>query len=1389
MTDLHARIAALSPERRRLLERRFAPAPAASAIPRIADGLAPVSAEQRRLWYLLQLAPGYPIYTIPLGFRLTGALDADALAAALTDLVARHETLRTAVRESAGEPVQAVGDGAAFTMETVDLRGDEWAEAEASYQTDAFARRTYAVSKGEVFRARLLRVADDDHRLLLGVHHLAADGWSAATLLRELSALYAARIEGGEAELPAPAVRYRDWAAWQQRPDAPPMAKEEAFWRAELACAPTVLDLPNDRARPPVQGWDGAKHTFSLSDRLSARLRDLARREGATLYAVLAAAYALLLHRYAGEDDLLVGTILANRPRPELEGVVGLFAGILPLRVRIPGDVPVGEMVRRVHRAALGLHEHAALPFDRIVEIAGARRDFGRPPLVQAVLVFTDAPSAALSLPGIAVETLHPDSGTAIFELTLLVEDGGGALSAAFQHSTQLFDPPTVRRMADHFTALLAGMAADPDAPVSALSLATEVEAESADAFSRAGPALLRGECIHRLFRRQARATPDTTAIVHAGERVTYGELDARSDRIARALRARGVGPEARVGVCMARTPLLPATLLGVLKAGAAYVPLDPAHPVSRKEAAIRLSRAALVVADESSRERLSSAAASVVDAAELDLAAMDDLEVDAGKLDDSASPENLAYVIFTSGSTGGPKGVEIEHRSAAAMLGWMRATVADEERAGVLASTSVTFDVSVAELFGTLCWGGTLVMVENALDAPPAGVPVLAAAMTPTAAAELLREHRFPPGVRTVLLGGEAVPPVLATALHGLPSVERVLNLYGPTEDTTYTTCAALEPGEERVPVGRPIAGGRVYVLDSAFRHAGIGAPGEVCTAGAGVARGYASRPALTAERFVPDPHGPPGARMYRTLDRGRWRPDGALEYLGRADAQVKVRGHRIELEEAELALSAHPAVRAAAVAVCEDAGGRRLVGYVVAHDGGSADRVPAPGPTDAAVSSADPSSAAGGWVDGAAGEVDDRTTDARAKPSAAELRGFLRERLPEYMVPGAFVWLPALPRTTSGKLDRRALPDPQTVAGGDDGAGYVAPRDALEERVAALWREVLGVERVGVHDDFFDLGGQSILATRLVARVRTELGLEVGVAELLQDPTLEAMARAVSGRRHAVRLPLVPLQTFGDRPPLFLSHPAGGHVVCYRGLAVLLAGEQPVYALQPRGVEDGRTPYDTIDEMSAHYVAAIRAMRPRGPYRLGGWSFGGVVAWEMAQQLHAAGEAVDLLALFDTAPLTPDMVSLDHGDPAEVVWHTVAGLAGYAAASRVDVATLRGLEPRAQALAMIRGLDLPHLLPESRVDDVLALTTVRAANLRAQTSYVARPYVGRLTYIRTAGSETAPGLSPGLAFWSALALGGTASHRVDGSHGTILQEPHVQNVAAALLADGAKG
>jgi amino acid adenylation domain-containing protein len=1352
MPDAPAPAASLSPAKRALLDRILAfRAPSAAApVPRAPDGPVPLTFEQRRLWLLGQLAPGTSVYTIPLGFRLRGPLDPDALRTAVRTLVERHDALRMQIA-GGEEPTQSPSADARFGWETADVRETEGdgRDAAARSLVRGFLARPFDLAREPLLRALLVRVRDDEHRLALAIHHVAADGWSTGILRRELGEAYAAAVEGRAPDLPPPPVGYRDFAAWQRRvlTDRALSASVE-YWRRELEGAPTVFELLPDRPRPPVQNVAGAKAIRVVPTGLTAQLRALGRREGTTPFAVLAAAWAAVLRRHSGEDDFLLGTVDANRWAAEVETVVGFFANTVPLRFRLSVETTVRGAVQQAHRAIVGAREHARLPFDRIAELSGARRDPSRPLLVQSLLVYNDTAAAPPRLPGIDASYEAVDTGASAFDLTLSVEDLGAVLHVELQYAAALYEPATAARLLRRFEAMLLGFSGDGDRRIGDVPLADEEERRRIDAWNRTNEPVP-AACIHHLFERQARERPAATAVVSADVEVAYGELNARANHIARRLRRLGAGPETRVGVCMRRTPEMVAALLGVLKSGAAYVPLDPSHPPARIEQILRAARATAVLTDAASRPALPR----VDGLMSIDLDATDLSAKRADDLDGGASPENLAYVITTSGSTGGPKGVEIEHRSAAALLHWLGGVLTEDERASFLASTSLTFDASVVEVFGPLSWGGSIVLTAGPLDPPPPGRAARVAAMVPSVAAELLRERRLPSGLTTLLLGGEALSPALARELYATGTVERVINLYGPTEDTTYSTFHLVPRDAERMAIGRSLANRRAYALDPTLRPAPVGVPGEVWVAGAGVSRGYAGRPALTAERYLPDPWGPPGARMYRTLDLARRLDDGSLEYLGRRDAQVKVRGVRIEPGEVEAALAGHPAIAEAAVDARGPADARRLVAWLTA-----------------AVPSSPPLRGTSGGGAGGGG------------PTAAALRDHLRARLPEAMIPSAFVWLDALPRTTSGKVDRRALPEPPDAS---PQRGHVAPRTELEAQLAALWSDVLGAPLVGIHDDFFDLGGQSILASRLAARVRAELGREMPLAMLLHAPTVARLAAALTGPGADVRPPIVPLHPHGDAPPLFLAPPGGGHVVCYHALAGLLAPSLPVHGLQSRGLDDGSAPHTSVEKVAAYFVDAIREMRPEGPYHVGGWSFGGLVAWEMARQLSAAGAEVGIVALLDTAPPPPrDRAgyALDH---ARVLQRIVADLVGWTAASNVRVERLLPLPPREQALEAIRQARQPRTLPPSRVDEVLALTRVRQANLGAMVDYDPPAYGGHLTYFRTVSAERARPADGALEYWGARALGGMTVHRIGGAHGTILNPPYVRDVAEKLARD----
>jgi amino acid adenylation domain-containing protein/non-ribosomal peptide synthase protein (TIGR01720 family) len=1035
----------------------------------------PLSFAQHRLWLLDRLEPGGSVYNIPLAVRLTGRLDPSALGRSLDAVIDRHEALRTRFFEIAGEPAQepaARGNGPALPRIDLSALPAGPRDAELRRRLQDEAERPFDLAAGPLLRACLLGLGDDAAVLSLTVHHIASDGWSTGVLVRELGALYR-----GEA-LPALPVRYADFAVWQRQwLQGEVLDRQLAWWRERLVGAAT-LDLPTDRPRPPVQTYRGRQIPLALPTALWQRAGAAARREGSTPFMALLTALQALLARWSGQTDQSVGFPVANRRRPETEGLIGLFVNTLVLRGDLMDDPTGAELLRRTRETSLGAYAHQDLPFEKLVEELRPARRLDRSPLFQ-VLLAHNAPLPELDLGGLTAESLDVATPTAKFDLGWLWRESGGRLVGALEHASDLFDPPTALRLAGHFERLFAGLADTPERRISDLPLLSEAEAaqlarewNDTGIQNRDSPATL-----PELFARQVERTPDAVALVAGPDRLTYAELDRRAERLATRLRALGVAPEVRVAVCLERSADLVAALLAVWKAGGAYVPLDPEWPRERIAWMLEDSGAAVVIGPgEGPKARAPLA------------------EGNAPGRAGAILPESLAYVIYTSGSTGRPKGVAVPHASAAALALWARAAFAPEERTGVLASTSVCFDLSVFELFVTLALGGTVLLAENALALPalPAAGAVTLVNTVPSAMAELVRMDALPDSVRTVCLAGEALRRDLVDRVHERPGV-RVLNLYGPTEDTTYSTGAVMPRGARGMPpIGRPLPGTRVHLLDRAGRRVPPGAVGELCLGGTGLARGYLGRPELTAERFVPDPLATePGARLYRTGDLARWRSDGSLDFLGRIDHQVKVRGFRIEPGEIEAALLRQPGVREALVMPR----GELLVAWVVL--------VPeSPEPLDATI-----------------------------------LRTGLRGTLPSHMVPSAIVFLDVLPRTPNGKVDRAALPDP-----GHEGraghAAYTAPRSPVEALLAEIWAAVLGVERVGLQDDFFALGGHSLLATQVVSRVREACGVELSLRALFESPTLEDLAGRIEEERRQ-RTPQAPpigrIPREGDLPLSF--------------------------------------------------------------------------------------------------------------------------------------------------------------------------------------------------------------------------------------------------------------
>ncbi len=1085
------------------------------------EGELPLSFAQQRLWFLDQLEPGSPLYNMPAALRVEGELEEEALERSLEALVRRHEVLRTTFRMEAGQPVQVLWPELKLPLTVVEL-GEEDAKRLASEE----ARRPFDLEKGPLLRVTLVKVGRGQQVLLLTMHHIVSDGWSMGVLVKELGELYAAVKAGRETRIAPLPVQYVDYAVWQRgRLQGEALDRQVEYWRGKLKGAPELLELPTDKPRPAMQTYRGAVKRFRLPGELVERAKKLGQEEKATPFMVWMAGWQVVLARWAGQEEVSVGTPVAGRTRTELEGLIGLFVNTLVVRTKVERRQSFRELLRQVRDTTLEAYEHQEVPFEKLVEQLQPTRSLSHTPLFQVMLAVQNAPMEALKQPGLTLEPLEVDSGTAKFDLSLFLTEDARGLEGAFEYNTDLFEPETVERMVGHLKVLLEGAVERPEQPVALLPLMTGVERQQVLVeWNRNTADFPRRACMHHLFEAQAKRTPEAIAVEGGeGQRLSYRELEARANQLARRLKALGVGPEVRVGLCVERSVDMVVGMLGILKAGGAYVPLDPTYPRERLAFLLEDAQGPALVAHSTLLGVLPEHSARPVcldtDAEALARESTEPLSVE-------QHPENLAYLIYTSGSTGRPKGVAITHRSAVAFLQWARDTFSAEELRSVLACTSLNFDLSVFEVFAPLATGGRVVVVRNALqlaEQPPASEVTLVNTV-PSAMAQLLKLGAVPASVRTVNLAGEALPAELSRQVYALPSVERLYNLYGPSEDTTYSTWSLV--GRREVPtIGRPLSNTRAYVLDAWLQPVPVGVVGELYLAGDGLARGYLLRPELTAERFLPDPFGPAGARMYRTGDRVRQRTDGVLEYLGRVDFQVKVRGFRIELGEVESALRGHPEVGACVVVVREEAGDKRLVAYAVAREG--------------------------------------RTLE------VGGLRAHLKQRLPEYMVPSAIVVLEALPLTSNGKVDRKALPAPE--GSGVERQSSRPPRTSVEQALAAIFAQVLKVAEVGAEEDFFRMGGHSLLATQVVSRIRAELGVEVALRTLFEAPTVEGLAKKVEAAtgREQEKLPVVSREgelplSFAQQRLWFLDQLEPGSPLYNMPAALRVEGELEEEALE---------------------------------------------------------------------------------------------------------------------------------------------------------------------------------------------------------------------------------
>ena len=1277
---------------------------------------APLSFAQQRFWFLDQYEQNSSAYVQGSAVRLRGRLDTPKMQWALNRIVARHEILRTTYHVRDGVPIAVLNPASELELKIVEAASLEAVNALAA----ADARLRFDLARDLMLRPILARLAPDDHVLLLTRHHIASDGWSAEVLLSELATLYA----GGElSDLP---VQYSDYARWQTERYASGAFEEElAYWKERLTGSVSLLALPLDRPRGPRQTFGGAHQSFVLPQELTLALKELARREGATLFMVLLAAFQVLLHRYSSANDVTVGCPVAGRGRVELEASIGLFMNTLVLRSDATGDPTFLNLLARVRETALGAFAHQELPFEKLVEALQPARSLSYSPLFQVLFQLRNLPFAPPRFLDLECEPLNVDTGVAQFDLSLEIAPAEDHLHCTLAYNTDLFDAETAHRITRHYRNLLAAAVENPERHVSSMAILDPDERRQLLSGWNQTEQPLPTQCVHELFQAQVARRPDAIAVrdrLHEhGRELSYRDLDQAADALMNRLRLLGVGPGTLAAICVERSSAMVVAALAILKAGSAYLPLDPLHPRERLAFMLEDSGAAAIITENEVLARLPERLPPVLfldsQSEEAPSAAW---ELPVGDL------ASTAYAIYTSGSTGTPKAVPVSNLALANVLQALRIEFAlGEQDVGVAVST-LSFDIAAVEILLPLMSGGTVVIVDSKTKMDGHALRELIERVQPTwmqatpATWRMLLDAGWRgSGNFTAISGGEPMPRYLADAL--LTRCGRVYNIYGPTETAIWTTFENVRAGNDVPPVGRPLANTRVYILDEHLQPLPVGVAGELYIAGVGVGDGYWCRPELTAERFLPDPFAnSSGAKMYRTGDTARWLADGAVDCLGRRDGQVKIRGFRIELGEIEAVMGAHPDVRAAAVSVREGA----LLAWCV-------------------------------WRDAAV--------------ETSTFRKFLASRLPDYMLPARFTGLASLPMLINGKVDRDALasvaepPQPEPMSD--------LLRDESERKIAAIWEELLARGPVGPFDDFFESGGHSLLAARAVARINEAFGTRLPVAALFEAPTVATMADFIRRGAHAAWPPrIIPIKQNGRRLPYWII----GSGATFRPVAQHLSPDQPVLGVL---LEDSDLavlgPQYRLETISTEIIRLIRRQQPTGPYQLGGHSLHGLFALDVARQLIALGEEVRLLTLFDT--FLPKVVRLRFPRNLRFRIHVAAAWwllsrgrvrdTGAFISQTIKDLTVRFLPARKQA---------PPSLPAipSSIEEVLRETAA---------SYEPQPYNQRIVFLQGADQPIALHLGSRLG-WADVAKGGLDLYVVPGDHASLLHRPHAATVAETL-------
>jgi len=1301
----------------------------------------PLSYGQKALWFLWQLAPESQAYNVSFPAHICSVVDITAMEKALGVLRSRHPILRTTFPQRGSEPIQQVHQNQALDFLQIDA--STWSENELKAKVVESHQLPFDLEQGPVMRVRWFTRSNKEHILLLTIHHIACDAWSIDLLIQELPQLYQAQRAGVEPSLPPLKHSYQDYVRWQR--DILAGTEGERlwnYWQEKLAGDLPVLNLPTDRSRSPVQTYNGASHKFILSSQLTERLKQLAQSSGVTFYMMLLAAFEVLLYRYTGQEDILVGSPTSGRSLLEFAPIVGYFVDPVVIRANLSKNLSFQEFLTQVRQTVLEALTHQDYPFALLVEKLHPHRDPSRSPIFQVSFAIQQLTKSQeiqklfineedVDWGGLQLRPFKVPQQEGLFDLDLEVFEGSSSILGVFKYNTDLFDGSTIERMAGHFQNLLSAIVANPQQAVGELPLLSAAERHQLLVeWNETECEYPTDKCIHQLFEAQVEKTPDAIAVVFETEQLTYQQLNQRANQLAHHLQSLGVGPEVLVGICVERSLEMVVGLLGILKAGGAYIPLDPNYPSERLTHTI--ADAGIEILLTTSRDKLQSEhqiREVYLDADWLTIA----LESEDNPICE-VTPENQAYVLYTSGSTGKPKGVQICHRSVVNFLYSMRQEPGLTASDVILAVTIISFDIAALEIFLPLVVGAKVVLVSRDVAADGmrlqeksvhSGATVMQA--TPATWRLLLATGSDLSHLK-IICGGETLSSELAEKLLDLGA--SVWNLYGPTETTIWSAVCRIKKQYDRAksisePIGRPIANTQIYILDRHLQPVPIGVPGELYIGGAGLARGYLNRPELTAEKFIPNPFcDTKSERLYQTGDLARYLSDGNIEYLGRIDNQLKIRGFRIELGEIETVLNRHPQIQQAVVIAREDSSGnQRLIAYLVSE---------------------------------------------KETLSSSQIREYLKQKLPEYMVPSAFVSLDSLPLTPNGKIDRKALAalEGEIIRTQE----YIAPRTIIELQMTQIWSSLLNIPLVGVQDNFFELGGHSLLAVRLMSQIQQHFHSNLPLATLFQNPTIEQLAHLLHSS--ADSLPwsaLVPIKSNGNQPPLFCIHPAGGNVLCYHALASYLNSEQPVYGLQPVGFDPQNQPHTSIEQMATHYIQELQTVQPHGPYFLSGWSLGGLIAFEMAQQLSQQGEQIALLALLDTYP--PSTTSQEPEDDAALLVNLLKeDLA-------LSLEQLRQFGPDEQLIYVMEKGKQKNLFTEDlNLVQVRHFLKIYKINAQGGQNYQPQYYSGSIVLF--SASETDAEIQSG---WSKL-VEHIETYVVPGNHQKMIEQPHVKVLAEKL-------